>query len=241
MRVLTDHPTLVEQVFDEILSDIVAGRLGPGERLVQEEIAAALDVSRQPIQQALLLLRSEGFVREAAGHRLIVAPIDIGFVRDIYEVRAVTEGLACHLAAMRGADRARREGPAFLWNGRQAEAAGLIPDLIAADIAFHKFLNEISGNAVIGQATRPYWSHLQRVMAQVLLHDETPRQIWDQHEVILDAVIRGDACAAESEARQHISRAAEVYINRLTKMKAGDEPAATPLTGRGQKRRQHGR
>lgn len=241
MRVLTDQPTLVEQVFAELLTDIVAGRLAPGAHLVQEEIAAALDVSRQPVQQALLLLRSEGFVREAAGHRLIVAPIDIDFVRDIYEVRAVTEGLACALAASRGAGRAQREGPALILKGREAEADANIPRLIAADMEFHKFLNELSGNSVIGQTTRPYWRHLQRVMAQVLLHDETPRQIWDQHEAILDAVVRGDARAAEREARQHISRAAKIYIDRLTKMRADEAPATATVTGRGQKRRRQAR
>ena len=237
MRVLTDQPTLVEQVFDELLTDIVAGRLAPGTRLVQEEIAATLDVSRQPVQQALLLLRGEGFVREAAGHRLIVAPIDIDFVRDIYEVRAVTEGLACALAASRGAGRAQRDGPAFILKGREAEANGNIPRLIAADMEFHKFLNEISGNSVIGQTTRPYWRHLQRVMAEVLLHDETPRQIWDQHEEILDAVVRGDACTAEQKARQHISRAAGIYIDRLMKMRGEESSAPATFASRGQKRR----
>lgn len=229
---LTDQPTLVEQVFEEILSDIVQGQLAPGVRLVQEDIATTLHVSRQPVQQALLLLRSEGFVREAPGHRLLVAPIDIQFVRDIYEVRAVTEALACRLAAIRGAARARQEGGSFIRVGREAEAKGLIPELIDADMNFHKFLNELSGNHVIGQTTGPYWRHLQRVMAQVLLHDETPRQIWDQHEAILNAVASGNARTAEREARQHINRAAKIYIARLTRMQEEieqEQGAAPPV------------
>ena len=236
MRVLTDQPTLVEQVFDEIMSDIVEGRLAPGARLVQEDIAQALSVSRQPVQQALLLLRGEGFVREAPGHRLIVAPIDIAFVRDVYDVRAVTEGLACRLAAIHGTEHARLEGETFIRRGREAEARCLIPELINADMAFHRFLNEISGNKVIGQTTGPHWRHLQRVMAQVLLHDETPRQIWNQHEAILSAVARGDARAAERMARQHVTRAADIYLARLTRMQE-DEARAGFTTGIGLGRR----
>lgn len=236
MRVLTDTPSLVEQVFEELFSDIVEGRLPPGTRLVQEEIAAALQVSRQPVQQALLLLRSEGFAQEAAGHRLAVAPIDIIFVRDLYEVRAATEGLACRLAAQRGADRARAEGPAFIEAGRTAEARGDIRDLIHADMTFHEFLNEISGNREIGRRAGPYWRHLQRVMAQVLLHDETPRRIWDQHEAILDAVMRGDAAAAEREAGDHVGRAAEIYIARLTSIQRQSENADFPVQARRQGR-----
>lgn len=240
MRMLTDEPTLVEQVFQAVLSDIIVGRRVAGSRLVQDDIAAALDVSRQPVQQALLLLRSEGFVVETPGHRLAVAPIDIGFVRDIYEVRAVTEGLACRLAALRNARRAREEGPALIRIGRDAEAGRRIPDLVDADMTFHKFLNELSGNTVIGRTTGPSWHHLQRVMAQVLLHDRTPRQIWDQHETILEAVARGDAETAEREARLHInvaaetySAAAETYLARLTSMRA-EEPqgSSSPLQDR---------
>lgn len=238
MRMLTDQPTLVEQVFREVLTDIVAGRLAAGTRLVQEDIAAALDVSRQPVQQALLLLRSEGFVLESPGHRLVVAPIDIGFVCDIYEVRAVTEGLACRLAAQRNADRAREEGPAFIRIGRDAEASRRIPDLIDADMNFHKFLNELSGNTVIDRTTGPSWHHLQRVMAEVLRHDTAPRQIWDQHEAILDAVARGDGEAAERLARQHVSAAAETYLAGLTSMRAeAPEGDASPIDDRQERRR----
>lgn len=234
MRVLTDQPSLVEQVFEELLADIVEGRLAAGTRLVQEEIAAALNVSRQPVQQALLLLRSEGFVHEAAGHRLTVAPIDIVFVRDLYEVRAVTEGLACRLAALRGVGRARAAGPSFIEAGRAAEARRHIPELIHADMMFHKFLNDISGNSVIGRSTGPYWHHLQRIMAQVLLHDETPRRIWDQHEAILDAVMRGDAATAERTAQDHIGRTADIYMARLTAMQrpSGEVDFAAPARTR---------
>ena len=52
----------------------------------QEEIAESLGVSRQPVQQALLLLRSDGLVRDASGRGLIVAPLELDFVREVFEV-----------------------------------------------------------------------------------------------------------------------------------------------------------
>jgi DNA-binding GntR family transcriptional regulator len=72
MRLLNSHPTRVEQVYDALLAAITDGQLRPNERLIQDELAARLGVSRQPIQQALLLLRNDGLVREAAGRGLIV-------------------------------------------------------------------------------------------------------------------------------------------------------------------------
>src|SRR5580698_7969223 len=113
MPPIQPHPTLVEQVVNAIVSEIVAGDLPSNARLIQDDLARAYGVSRQPVQQALLLLRDRGMVREAPGRGLIVSPLDGEFVRNLYEVRALLDGLAARLAAENGADRARTEGPAF--------------------------------------------------------------------------------------------------------------------------------
>ena len=57
MKAISPTPNLVEQVRDALLNEIASGQLQPGERIIQEQIAQALGVSRQPVQQALLLLR----------------------------------------------------------------------------------------------------------------------------------------------------------------------------------------
>ena len=79
---LQNQPTLVEQVVNAIVSEIVEGELPSNSRLIQDELARAYGVSRQPVQQALLLLRDRGLVREAPGSGLIVSPIDPDFVRN---------------------------------------------------------------------------------------------------------------------------------------------------------------
>lgn len=217
MRQLTTQPSLAEQVYREILSEIVSGRLPEQARLIQDELARDLGVSRHPVQQALLLLRKQGFVREAPGRGLEVTPIDLTFVRNLYEVRAVAEGLASSLAASRGAEHAAKLGPKLIEEGRKAERETSVSRLIDADVKFHGFLYEISGNSLINDMMQPHWLHLRRFMGEVLMRDETPRRIWDQHEEILDAVIRGDGIKAEELARLHITKSASVYIARLAK------------------------
>ena len=226
MRPLTSHPNLAEQVHHEILAEIISGRLGEHARLIQDELARQLGVSRQPVQQALLLLRSQGFVREAHGRGLEVAPIDIGFVRDLYEFRAVTEGLAARLSALRNSEKAAKLGPKLIEEGHKAESEGSVPKLIAADVKFHELLYELSGNRLIGETAQPHWMHLRRVMGEVLLRDGKPRRIWDQHQEILDAIIRKDASEAEQLAKVHITNAAGVFIARLEKLRAEAMAAA---------------
>ena len=97
MKTISLQPNLVDQVKDALLEEITSGKLSPGERIIQEQIALALGVSRQPVQQALLLLRNQGVLKDAGGRGLIVAPLDADHVAHIYEMRAVIEGLACRL------------------------------------------------------------------------------------------------------------------------------------------------
>ena len=215
MKVLATQPNLAEQVRQAIVSEIASGKLKPGERIIQEQIAQELGVSRQPVQQALLLLKNQGVLRDAAGRGLLVTSLDPTQVRQMYDIRAVIEGLAFRKAAENNPERAKKLGPALIQNGRKSVKSGLVAQMIAADIKFHDFIYALSDNPLIAPAMQVQWTNTQRVMGEVLMRDETPRDIWDQHEALLKAVMAGDGEAAEALARQHITQAADFMINRL--------------------------
>lgn len=215
MKPLATPPNLAEQVRVAILEEITAGRLPPGERVIQEQVAQALGVSRQPVQQALLLLRDQGLLREASGRGLIVAPLDADEVQHMYELREAIEGVAARQAARLSAERAAKQGPALIDAGRKAVESGSVPRLVAADRRFHQFVYELSGNPLVAPAMAVHWSYSERVMGEVLLRDEKPRDIWDQHEAMLEAIAAGDAERAEGLARAHIAQAAAFMTARL--------------------------
>jgi DNA-binding GntR family transcriptional regulator len=224
MAQVQTQPTLVEQVVNAIVSEIVDGDLPANSRLIQDELARAYGVSRQPVQQALLLLRDRGMVREAPGRGLIVSPLDVDFVRNLYELRAMLDGLAARLAAERGSERAKNEGQVYLDAGRDAVESGSLHDQIEADMRFHGFINELSGNSLIGETTAPHWPYLRRVMGEVLRDDaQMPQTILGEHVAILDAIIAGKAAEAEQLSRDHISRAAKIFVQRLEAQKAASE------------------
>jgi DNA-binding GntR family transcriptional regulator len=228
MKALSLPPNLVAQVREAILGEITSGHLAPGERIIQEQIARSLGVSRQPVQQALLLLRNEGALRDAPGRGLVVAPLMADEVQHMYDMRAVIEGLAARLAAGRAAARAAAQGPALIEAGRKAVAGGSLARMVAADLRFHQFVYELSGNPLVAPAMAAHWTHTQRVMGEVLMRDETPRDIWDQHAAILEAIARGDAEGAEALARAHISNAARFMVAR---MRAQAGPGAPDAPG----------
>ncbi|MCP5235415.1 MAG: GntR family transcriptional regulator [Zoogloeaceae bacterium] len=218
MKLLETQPKLVEQVYEAILEEITSGRMRPGARVIQEQLARELGVSRQPVQQALLLLRNQGVLQDAPGRGLQVAPLDLDYVRNMYDMRAVIEGLACRRAAEVNAAAAKAKGPALIRAGRKEVQNGSVRGMIAADRDFHRMIYELSDNPLVEPILESQWTNTQRIMGEVLLRDDQPRNVWKQHEEILDAIASGNGAEAEALGRAHISRAADFMIERLRQL-----------------------
>ena len=216
MKILESQPKLVEQVHKAILSEIAEGKLKAGSRIIQEQIAQELGVSRQPIQQSLVLLKNQGVLIDAPGRGLQVAPLNLELIRQMYEVRAVLEGLVFRKAAENFSETAKKRAEKLLAAGRQAVTKASVRDLISADMAFHSFFYELADNPIITQSMETQWVNTQRVMGSVLLSADKPRDIWDEHEVMLGLVAAGEAAKAERLARTHIEEAASFMIERLS-------------------------
>jgi DNA-binding GntR family transcriptional regulator len=229
---LASVPSRTEQVYASIRESICDGILEPGRHLVQEDLAAALGVSRQPIQQAMLLLKSDGLVVELGGRGLYVAPIDPERMSNHYQVRMVLDCLAARLVAQRSAAEAnfpaalRREGEAILAAGEGAEAGNRAAEAVRHDVTFHQFLYRMSGNPLIGPTAEPHWYFLRRVMIGVLLHAERGALVWQQHRAILDALVAGEADTAEDLAREHVTGAEAALLAALQSGRAGKLSAA---------------
>jgi DNA-binding GntR family transcriptional regulator len=86
-------------------------------------------------------------------------------------------------------------------------AGGRIADLVHADIAFHSFLYQASGNPLLASSAAPHWRQLRRVMGEVLRRAETPDEIWRQHAGILSAVLSVDGELAEQRSVNHVDSA----------------------------------
>jgi DNA-binding GntR family transcriptional regulator len=212
-----DHqPDLAVRVHDALLESICAGQLSPGERVTQERLAAMFGVSRQPVLQALMLLRQQGFIVDAGRKGVMVAPLDAEQVRQLYDVRAALDGAAARAAAARANDTLATRGRTLLKAGHMAVAAGDTARLIATDIDFHVFIYEASGNPLYARTAAPHWRHLRRVMGAVLRDRSTYETVWREHAAILDAVLANDGVRAEALARAHAVDAAVRLAGSLT-------------------------
>ncbi len=205
-------PDLVEQVYRSLLDAISDGSMAPGTRIMQEDIAAQLAVSRQPVLQALRLLKKDGFVLDAPGRGVLVAPLDVTGLAQIYQVRSALDALAARLAA-RGRSAI---DPCLIDQGRKATRGTNVKAMMAADEAFHAAIYAASGNPLIALSAQQHWHHIRRAMGAVLQVSTIRESVWDEHAAIADAILQGDEDLAETLIRQHGEDAARNLASLLT-------------------------
>src|ERR1700674_2295186 len=102
-RILQERAPLVRNASaaatELIREAIIDGRLNPGERLKEEELARELGISRTPVREALLILQAEGLVDGAPNRRALVRSHDADDLEALYQFRALLEGYAARRAA----------------------------------------------------------------------------------------------------------------------------------------------
>ncbi|MFG1481104.1 GntR family transcriptional regulator [Xanthobacter sp. V4C-4] len=223
MEQISSPKRLVEQTYDVILDAICDGTLEPGERLTQEDIAARLKVSRQPVTHALVILKAQGFVIEAGKRGVQVAPIQPDLLKAIYELRSAVEPLAAELATANLKPEHIRRGRDLIARGRNLVLAGDSKGVVQADMDFHSFIYELSGNPLIVETMRLNWQHLRRGMGRILSYPGLSIRVWREHEEILEAMLAKDAKRAAQLMHVHLLGAYKRVV--LNEDPASPQPA----------------
>ena len=210
------HTKSSQTAADEISRAIIEGRLEPGARLKEGELAKTLGISRTPIREALLLLTARGLVEMSPNRGARVRSYDPGHLDDLYELRALLEGHVARLAAGR-ADAAEQRALDESCSRFDAlvEAADDFPALVAENGRFH-------GTLVTAARDPRLRDMLQTVVEVPLLYRAftwySPEQLHQSghfHRSIARAVRFGDGERAERIMKEHILDARDVLIARL--------------------------
>ncbi len=208
---------LPAEAYHKLRELIVTGRLAPGTRLIESEIAGRLGVSRTPVRSALHRLRQEGYVVETKGARrarLTVVPLTRDDATELLHVVAVVEGLAGRYAAelpdpARG--RLVTELRSLNMDLRRA-AEGDRPDgnrYFDLDQAFHRRYVEASGRPrviALYDAIKPQAERYIRVYTSALT-DEIMTSV-HEHDAIIDAIEQGNPERARAAVEANFMSAA---------------------------------
>lgn len=214
---------LGDRLYGQILEQIAAGTLRPGDKLPSEnELSRAFNVSRPVIRQALVRLQADGLVATRKGLGTIVQnappegltrfsqPSDVAHMLRCLELRLAVEGQAASWAAQRHSTaELRRIGRALEVMGEQMTRDGGVT--AAADLAFHQAVAAASGNILFEQVLQSLDEAIRRgmIIALGLTKERSPeraQRVLDEHRAIYDAIARRDAQGAELAMRYHLDR-----------------------------------
>jgi GntR family transcriptional regulator of vanillate catabolism len=207
---------LVDEVTNRLRKLIIDGTLVPGEQLRQVEAAQRLGVSRTPLREALRILEREGFVRTRKRiNTAEVVDLSVPETIELYEFRAVIDGLAARLAARHGiSDHEYRQLRDSLESVRDPTGPEVADQQTGGHADFHALIAGHSHNRYVqSQVPIIRFTH-QRFARRLRSLDQEELNIAAQamqrsehdHIGILEAIYSGDSLAAESMALRHIRR-----------------------------------
>ena len=199
-----DDLTLKDKIYELLKDSVIRHRFQPGERLLDQEIADNLGVSRTPVREALNRLGAEGLVSIIPRRGVFVTDLSTKDIQDLYQVREVLEVLAIQLAVPLLTD----EDFAQLEQISDAFKAALDRDdhmtCFELDREFHDKLAELSGNAKLKEVNEQLGGSIQISRWQHCQDGSRHRVSFEEHEAIMDALARRDADLASSLIRDHI-------------------------------------
>nr|WP_246814574.1 GntR family transcriptional regulator [Ferrimonas balearica] len=191
----------------ELQNAIIQGDLAPGSKINEQELAARYGVSRGPLREALQRLEQRRLVERIPHVGATVVRLTPEKLRDLYQVRAELEAMACRLAAQRITPSQINALTELLDRQQVVFSQPELPP-IQDDIDFHFGLIQASGNStLITTLTGDLYYQLQMYRNQCS-SGRRPLEALAQHRRILDAVAQGDGELAALLMRRHIEAGA---------------------------------
>ena len=199
--------SLAEQVADRIVDAIVTRRLSSGDRLIETELAAGLQVSRIPVREAMRILESQGIVVATPRRGTRVVNFDAAWAQQLHDVRVAIEQLCAKIAAriLRGGPEARRRMDGCLQALSAAAATESWPVINRADIAFHTALFEIADTPLLTTLWTAIARHVLIMFSIETYRDPNFKRIIAEHRSYLGMLVGGAPAAIDKEIRLHVA------------------------------------
>jgi DNA-binding GntR family transcriptional regulator len=209
--------TLAAALHRRLEAEISAGRIGPGVRLDEQEVAQRYGCSRTPVREAFRLLASDRLVELRGRQGAAVRSLSIQSMVEMFQVMGELEGLCARLAARRITPAqlaALRDIHARLEAARDAD----IDRFYDINTEFHEAIYEASANGFLAEETRRLRNRVAAYRRRVT---HMPARIGDtlrEHQSVLDAITARDPDGAHQAMRAHLTLLGENLLDLIAVM-----------------------
>ena len=217
---MSEYLPLRDVVFNTLRHAILKGELEPGERLMEIALAQKLGVSRTPIREAIRKLELEGLVVMVPRKGAEVADITEKDLRDVLEVRTALEELSIELAMKNmNDDDCKQLTEANKLFAKDSEGDDLIK-IAEADVAFHELIYMATGNKRLIQMINNLREQMYRYRLEYIKDKSTHARLVDEHNRIIDAMVKNDVAAAKAAIKLHVETQEENILKSIKVKKA---------------------
>jgi DNA-binding GntR family transcriptional regulator len=210
-------PSRNSATYSSIKRMILAGQLGPGRKLVHEELAEALKVSRTPVREALERLYQEGFVTRLPRRGFYVTGITRDEAYGLYGAREALELFALQVTLERG-PLSRTALNTLVASARRYEEfinAQVLTERILADMLFHLKLAELSGNRYVVRILAQTFERLALKRRHEGYRYDRSKLAATEHTRLLEMLAAHDKRGALTVLRKHILSARDALLSQL--------------------------
>ena len=194
-----------ELAYRRLLEALLDGRLKPGQRILETQIAEQFGISRTPVREALRRLQNDGLLTTEPYRGMTVARLDQQAIMELYLMREVLEGTAAGLAARHAAEVEIEILGEIIAEERRA---GDNPDLRATlNRRFHDTIYHAAHNRYLLRSLSALRDALAILGSTTYTVTGRPANALAEHEELLDAIRRRDMTHAEKIAKEHIRAA----------------------------------
>ncbi len=200
----------------EIKHLIINGDYEPDRNLIEENLAAELEISRTPLREALQRLEIEELVVRQPNGRLKVASISVQEVQEVFIVRRLLEGITARQAAEKATPKDIQSLSDLTRMIVDAAKEGRREDVVFYGSQFHAHLYDISGNRTVLKILNQLNDCISRYRRLGPLRSaDRSRLAAEEHQRIFDLIAAGDAEGAELEMQKHIQNSLAVAVESI--------------------------
>jgi DNA-binding GntR family transcriptional regulator len=205
--------TAEEEAYSHLLDAICKGRYRTGDRLIAEEIASEVGMSRMPVREAFRRLAAEGLVTLRPNRGAIVSGLNLDEMREVFEMRSALEGLAVRLATSSLTDRQLTTLERML--GDMDEFRDDSAEWVSRHRAFHEYLCSLAARPRLLRQISALYSVIEPHMRLWLQHVDKPLSAREEHAEILTALRSRDPEVAERVLCEHIEGTVPALLDFL--------------------------
>lgn len=207
---------LPEAIFQKLRSLLVEGKIAPGSKLNERELAESLHVSRTPIREAIRRLAAEGLVELITNRGAIALQLSLEDVIHTFDVIAQLEGFSGELAANNISDTALSELEALQYEMMASYARRDLSSYYKLNLRIHHLINQAANNPILSRLFSQVNARIEALRFRSNQDGVKWEKAVEEHQEMLDALKAHDSTRMRKIMIQHVQKKRDVVVQLLT-------------------------